>query len=204
MPIRHMASKLEEIPAGAQNIRDVTEGYIGQVWFGDEPLTLEAFNRKQNWKLFSYDTHVGLCLFESERNGYHDSDFDMTVWNEAEHRPEKIEFASTRGWCGPCFGSHPDATPETLYAYESWQHEQEKQRRQNAARIQAKRPELGKTVLVFKTAGRNHNKVTAGTIADIFWAQITCKCGMYFEGRVGLRLRDGSRLFTNVINVMVL
>ncbi len=76
-----------------------------------------------------YETHHGLCLFESERNGYHDSDFLMTVWDPEAGRPRQIEFASTRGWSYPCYGSWADATDEVRAAYEKWRAETHRRER---------------------------------------------------------------------------
>ncbi len=67
-----------------------------------------------------YHTHRGLCLFETERNGYDDSDFFMTVWNPEKKAPEGIMFATTRGWSYPCLASHPDATAEVQAQYLVW------------------------------------------------------------------------------------
>jgi hypothetical protein len=65
----------------------------------------------------TFTSHTGFCLREYEHNGYHDSDFFMTVWNPETHQPENIEFASTRGWSYPCYGSAVDATAEVKAAY---------------------------------------------------------------------------------------
>jgi hypothetical protein len=76
-----------------------------------------------------YKSHEGLCLFERERNGYHDSDFYMTVWNPEEKKAESIMFATTRGWCYPCFGSAVDATDEVRAEYNEWKAEQDRRYR---------------------------------------------------------------------------
>ena len=93
MPIVHFTRDAETVPAEAVNVREGTDG-----------LTL-------------YDTHVGLCLRERERNMHDDSDFYMLVWNEELEVPEEICFASTRGWCYPSMASHVDATAEVI---EKW------------------------------------------------------------------------------------
>lgn len=71
-------------------------------------------------KLCLYDAFVGKCLFETEVNGYDDSDFYMTVWNEETNSPDKIMFATTRMWSYPCFASSPDATDEVKDKYQNW------------------------------------------------------------------------------------
>lgn len=105
MPIRHMASQNQETyENGAFSPLD------GQI---------------NNNKLCLYDTHHGLCLTAREKNGYEDSDFFMTVWNEERGEPEEIQYATTRGWSYPCFYSHVDATDEVKEKYEAWKQEQE-------------------------------------------------------------------------------
>lgn len=80
-----------------------------------------SFEEWQHAKaLILYTTHHGLCLSDYERNGYHDSDWYMIVWNPEKGCTEEIEFASTRGWTYPCYGSSADATPEVIAAWEAW------------------------------------------------------------------------------------
>lgn len=112
MPIIHMSNSEAEAKALGTNVRSI----ITKAGGTDGKLV--------DFTIWLYDTHVGLCLYEGEVNGYHDSDFYMVVWDPVKLAPERIEFASTRGWCAPCFGSHPDATPEVQEAYRVWQAEQ--------------------------------------------------------------------------------
>lgn len=75
--------------------------------------------------LVLYSTHHGRCLFERERNMHDDSDFYMTVWEGGENGfAREIQFATTRGWSYPCYGSSVDATPEVMAWYEAWRAEQ--------------------------------------------------------------------------------
>jgi hypothetical protein len=92
---------------------------------------LGEYNKERSFEkaIVLYKSHVGLCLFESERNGYHDSDFYMTVWNPVEKKPETICFASTRGWCYPCYGSAPDASDEVRAEYAEWKKAADRRRR---------------------------------------------------------------------------
>ena len=62
--------------------------------------------------VWTWETHVGLCLSERETNYHDDSDFYMTVWNEERQEVEEVMFATTRGWCYPAMASRPDASPE--------------------------------------------------------------------------------------------
>jgi hypothetical protein len=91
------------------------------------------------------DEYVGKCIKDYERNGYHDSDFYMVVWDDEKEAPKSICFATTRGWSYPCYGSSPDATPEVMAKYEAYCKEQERRARvrskwesRKAARKEAK------------------------------------------------------------------
>lgn len=64
-------------------------------------------------------TWVGLCVDQRERNMYHDSDFLMTVWDEEADTFREIEFASTRGWSYPCYGSWVDADEALAAKYKA-------------------------------------------------------------------------------------
>lgn len=66
-----------------------------------------------NWRCFVRESHVGVVISLRERNGYDDSDFLATVWNETEQKVEELEYASTRGWSYPNHAAI-DATPEVL------------------------------------------------------------------------------------------
>lgn len=70
--------------------------------------------------LWLYETHIGLCLRDYERNGYDDSDFHMVVWNPEKGAPEDICFASTRGWSYPAYNSYVDATEEVVEAHRAY------------------------------------------------------------------------------------
>jgi hypothetical protein len=99
-------------------------------------------------------SHIGLCIRDYERNGYHDSDFHMIVWNAERNEPEDICFASTRGWSYPCYGSAPDATLEVMERYRLYQlgmsYLHEMQRRN------AKALKLRDTRAMIKTAAEKH------------------------------------------------
>jgi hypothetical protein len=92
-------------------------------WFADNAQAT-SWPRNQAWDgktgYTTYLSHIGLCLFDYERNGYDDSDFFMAVWNPVKGEREDICFATTRGWSYPCYGSKPDATEETKAAYDAW------------------------------------------------------------------------------------
>jgi hypothetical protein len=183
MPIVHMAHDRGSIPAGALNVRNVTEEWRSH-YGGNDPAS---------WQLWLYDTHVGICLHESERNMHDDSDFYMTYWDEESQAPKTVEFASTRGWCYPCLGSHPDATPEIVAKYEAW----DRARREQAARDHEewlrRQPAKGKTLKVVK--GR---KVPVGIIGTCIWLG-----NSGFGPRVGIKDESGQVFWTALSNVEV-
>lgn len=187
MPLVHFTFKLEDVPAGAVNVQDITESYRGHFSNPDS-------------KLYTWETHHGLCLEEYEQNGRDDSDFYMRVWNPEAGDVERILFYSTRGWMYPCRASHVDATPEVEAAYQALCHKQAEAARVRAAQIAEQQPGKGKTLKVVK--GR---KVPVGTVGRCFWASVQQKwfytAFMGYQGRVGIETADGQRHFTNVDNV---
>jgi len=196
MPIIHMASKIEEIPAHAVNVRDVTE----------EWKHCCAEESRERFKLFLYETHNGLCIRDYERNGYDDSDWYMIVWNAADNRPEEIQFASTRGWTYPCYGSSADATPEVLAAYQEWEKAYAESQRRVREEAEARLPKVGRNVRVIK--GR---KLPKGTTGRVFWTGCNQFRTYYRNGynqrnefeRLGIQLADGSKVFIAGANVEV-
>lgn len=113
-----------------ENGNPVTE----QVPFPDGaycPCGISGYNTpkdlaEKQWVLVLYESHQGLCISSFERNMYDDSDFIMIVWDPVRKEPKNIEFASTRGWSYPCYGSSPDATPEVIAEYQAWQKNHER------------------------------------------------------------------------------
>jgi hypothetical protein len=155
-------------------------------------------------KLWLYDTHVGLCLSDRERNMHDDSDWFMLVWNEEKGKPEEICFASTRGWTYPCYGSKPDATMEIKTKYAMYCD------RQNAELLRARterekmEPRKGKLIRVVR--GR---KVPVGTTGTCIWrgpgkvfSFAQAKYGA--PDRVGLKTESGEVFWTAISNVEVI
>lgn len=119
MAIIHFTFDRDKIPADATHVTERNErpGAGGHFW--------------------TYATHNGLCISEREMNGYHDSDFYMLVWDPEKGEPHEILFASTRGWTYPSYASAPDATPETLAAYEAWKARKAAERRASERKAKA-------------------------------------------------------------------
>lgn len=88
-------------------------------------------------KVWTWKTHIGLCIKDREYNGYHDSDFYMTVWDEEKNAPREICFASTRGWSYPAYGSYVDATPEVMAKYEAYLAAKLEEARKDARKVKA-------------------------------------------------------------------
>jgi hypothetical protein len=173
MPLVHFTRKQADVPADAQNVRLSTD------WRNSitTDVALDVPAGEHPGDLYLYETHVGLCLEDREQNGYNDSDFIMTVWNPETQAPERITFASTRGWSYPSYGSRVDATPEVRAAYEAYQARLATERQARLAAEEAKTPRVGKTVRVL--SGR---KLAKGTVAEVRWER---------AGRLGL-LPQGS------------
>lgn len=62
---------------------------------------------------------VGKVLFLREMNGYDDSDFYATYWDDEQAKPVEVMYASTRGWTYPC-GAYVDATSEVWTSYKAY------------------------------------------------------------------------------------
>jgi len=101
-----------------------------------------------------YATHEGLCVSEREMNGYHDSDFYMTVYEPDKDTFKEICFASTRGWCYPCMGSRVDASPELQEKYKAYL-----DRRERRYHILHKRSERHKMFMAAEKSGRSFNEI---------------------------------------------
>lgn len=180
MAIVNIASSLDSIPPNAVNVQDVTETY-------------RHSGSSENFKLYTYETHNGLCLYEYEHNYYDDSDFMMVVWNGKKNEPEHLEFASTRGWSYPSYSSRPDATPDIQEKFAAWKEVKRiEQLAANAAK-EAATPRKGKTIRVVR--GR---KVPIGTVGVVFWVGSN-----RFGEAVGFKDEAGNALFTSLKNVEV-
>lgn len=166
-----------------------------------------------NGPLYMHTTHRGLVLETGEVNGYDDSDFYAVVWNPTKGHPERVTYATTRGWTYPN-GASVDATPEVIAAHAAW----DAQRRENA-RIErdareALVPRKGKVVKV--VSGR---KLPVGTEGTVVWygvnkfATTRYLTGLYMLDEramieVGLRRvginTGGQTVFVDAKNVEVL
>lgn len=128
MPLINFAHKKEEAPADA-------------VW--------SAHHQVWTWK-----EEVGLCLCEREANYYNDSDFYMTIWDEATDQPKEVMFATTRGWSYPALGSSVDARPDIRAKYDAWLKARDEAKRAESRRSQARVKRANKALM--SLAGQRH------------------------------------------------
>jgi hypothetical protein len=123
MPLISETNKISEIPATAPGLRIQHGNFEWSVYLdGTYDHKIGHYNGKKIGPTVNatWHTHVGLCIEEFERNGYHDSDFYMRVWNEEKQIVEAIMFATTRMGCGAAFGARADATEEVKAKAKAW------------------------------------------------------------------------------------
>lgn len=111
----------------------------------------------------SESSYVGAVLSLREMNGYDDSDFYASVWDEAEGRVKEVEYASTRGWTY-LNGASIDATPEVRAKAAAWYAARRLEALKAEAAEKARTPAVGKLAKVVR--GR---KVAKGTEGTIIW-----------------------------------
>ena len=138
---------------------------------------------------------TGCVLSIREYNGYHDSDFYATVWDDEQGCVREIEDGTTRAYA-PSKYSRADATVEVRAKARSWYANDLKIR--EAARNRLSRSfaaiRVGDEVMV--VAGR---KIAKGTVGEVVWVGHDNFNPKAY--RIGLRLPDGSKVFTAMGNV---
>lgn|SRR5262245_6684446 len=141
-------------------------------------------------EIWMVETHKGLVLELREVNGYDDSDFYAVVWNEEKGEPERITYASTRGWTYPN-GAGVDATPEVAAKYAAYLKAEDDARRALAEAREAKRPTVGKRVKTVRKV-RGKAAIEAGVTGEVFWfGPDRFRKGM----RIGFLADDGRKVF---------
>jgi len=166
------------VPANAVNLKEIPAERHGQ-------------------KMWTWETHSGLCIKDREENGYSDSDWYMTVWNFDKNQPEEIYFATTRGWSYPSYGSYVDATPEVMALYNAWCEKKSEER--YLAQIEAEKKAIRKFKEVKVIRGR---KVPIGTAGRVFWIGEK-RFGTLMTKTVGIETASGQRYFTAINNLEV-
>jgi hypothetical protein len=193
----------------------------------DDPgaVRSEHWSKDTGRDIFLKTSHEGLVLRTCEINGRDDSDFYAVVWSDATEAPERVTYASTRGWTYPCSAS-VDATPEVLAKYAAYCAARDAAAAAVRAASVAATPTKGARVKI--VAGR---KIAKGTEATVFWYGPAREFGGAPRGgyrahgrelsrwvdrlcppadgvksgyRVGLLLPDGGKVFTAATNVAVI
>lgn len=88
--------------------------------------------------VYVVDTYVGKVLHQYERNGYHDSDFYIMVWDDAINAPRSFETWTTRFAPPRVLVETVDATPEVQAKYKAWKAEQARKAAVDARNAYAK------------------------------------------------------------------
>lgn len=208
MPIIHLGTQAD---IGKPNfayhlLNQDYEVYIEGVPMGERPVKLGPN------VYATYESHHGLCIEDFERNGYDDSDWYMVVWNPEKRETETILFASTRGWSYPCYGSKPDASPETLEAYA--QYVDAKNRladyRNYVAKVEALCAIRAKAKAVAKAAGvptgkvlklrRNVGAESFDAIANLFLKAIRSGFKVSLRNQVTAWLNDPAPKFASPLS----
>lgn len=89
-------------------------------------------------QMVKWEEYKGKCISEREANGYNDSDFFMTVWDDEQNRPLEIKFATTRFWSYPAFASSVDATEEVIEKYNQFKRDVAEYKRKKEREERAK------------------------------------------------------------------
>jgi hypothetical protein len=167
---------------------------VSKDWQGSWSESVKPEDRK----LFVRTFAVGCVLNTRERNGYDDSDFYATYWDEYDQSVKTIEYATTRGWTY-CNHADVDATPEVIE--KAIQYEI----KINTPLFLANSVEDAKTVAKGKTCkvikGR---KITKGEIVQVVSEPRNERYGFNtITTTVLVRLTNGNMVYTNVNNLEV-
>lgn len=144
----------------------------------------------QTWIYGKPDVQYEGCVIDTfERNGYHDSDFYATVWDEEKQAVVDVEYDTTR--CGGGGTAQIDATEDTLrkvYRY----YKRLGRSRFDGFSNEEQAKQFGKGDKVVVVRGR---KVAKGTVGIVFWIGDCYNQFSYrTEKRVGIEV-DGQRVF---------
>jgi hypothetical protein len=142
-----------------------------------------------------YDRDFRGCVLSTrEYNGYHDSDFYATVWDEEAGCVREIEDGTTRCYA-PSKYSRADATDEVRAKARNWYATDAKVREAATNRLHRAFAAIRLNDEVEIVAGR---KIAKGTKGEVFWVGADgFRKGAY---RIGIRLLDGSRVYTAMSN----
>lgn len=166
----------------------------------------EYWTKNTGHDIWMVTTHEGVVIGLGEVNGYDDSDFYATVWNDATGAPEKVTYASTRGWTYPN-GAAVDATPEVVAKYAAYCEAAMAAARAAAAAREAAAPKKGKKGKITRNVKGKH-AIEAGVTGTIFWVGEDKFARSYYGAapkvRVGFEADDGRKVFVagNAVEVV--
>ena len=155
-----------------------------------------AYWSKEGRDIYTVETHKGLVVGLREMNGYDDSDFYATVWNEEKGAPEEIMYASTRGWTYPN-GAAIDATDEVKAKYDAYTAARMKAAAEARNARLAAEPGKGKKARTTRSV-KGKNAIEAGVTGTIFWVGEDKFARNTYGGkalRVGFAADDGRKVF---------
>jgi hypothetical protein len=145
--------------------------------------------------LFMETSYVGRVISLRERNGYDDSDFYATVWDDTTDSPKEIEYASTRGWTYPN-GATIDAPEEIQAKYAAWKRQKAIEATLAADKEKARKVEPNKACKVVR--GR---KIKVGLLVNVL--NVIPSKFQRHEYAAKIQLPTGEMLWTNVSNLEV-
>jgi hypothetical protein len=153
---------------------------------------------REGHEIWVVTTHVGLVLSMREANGYDDSDFYATFWNDEKGAPESIMYASTRGWTYPN-GASVDATDEVKAKYAAYSAKLAAERKAEREAAEAAMPAKGKKAKTVRNVKGKH-AIEAGVTGTIFWVGEDRFAKSYSafapkKLRVGFEAADGRKVF---------
>jgi hypothetical protein len=166
----------------------------------------EYWSKTTGRDIWMVTTHVGHVLADREINGYDDSDFYALVWNDEKGAPERVTYASTRGWTYPN-GCSVDATDEVKAKYKAYCDEIAAADAAARAAREAAKPAKGKKAKTVRNV-RGKNKIEAGVTGTIFWVGVDRFSRSYYGApatmRVGFEADDGRKVFVaeNAVEVV--
>jgi hypothetical protein len=140
---------------------------------------------------------TGCVLGVTENNGYHDSDFFAIVWDEEQGCVRTIEDGTTRAYA-PSKYSRADATPEVMAKARAWW-SKEIGPKQAYSVLMGHRASIDVGCEVEVIKGRNLPK---GTTGQVVWKGKDAFNPRAY--RIGIRLINGTRVFTAMSNVLKL
>jgi len=158
----------------------------------EEGVLSEHWTKVAKSEIYLKTTYVGKVVAIGERNGYHDSDFYCTVYDEEADTFKTFEYGTTRAWAYPN-NAFVDADDDLMKKYAAWK------RKMATLAIRMRewmeRDKVCKGDEVKVVAGR---KVPKDTTGKVFWVG---KCKFSGNDRIGFNDNEGNTHWTVATNV---